>query len=121
MSAKVVDASALGAILFREPRAAEALALLRGSELHAPGLLAYELAHIAQKKASRYPAHTGAIENALKLGLGMEIHWREVDHGAVLRLAMETGLTTYDASYLYLSRALGASLATFDQRLSQLA
>lgn len=119
MPAKVVDASLLGAIVFGEPRAQEAADLLRGFDLLAPGLLAYELAHMAQKKTARYPALETAIEDALKLALNLDIRWTDVDHIAVLRLAIETGLTTYDASYLYLARALGASLATLDRRLSQ--
>ena len=31
---------------------------------------------------------------------------------------LETGLTTYDASYLYLARSLGVPLLTFDGRLA---
>ena len=44
MPARVVDASVVGAWCFAEPRSDEALALLSGAELHAPMLLAYELA-----------------------------------------------------------------------------
>jgi predicted nucleic acid-binding protein len=36
---------------------------------------------------------------------------------AVLDLALATGLTTYDATYLFLARSLGLPLATLDQRL----
>ena len=39
------------------------------------------------------------------------------DHDAVLVLALATGLTAYDASYLWLSRHLGAELVTLDRRL----
>ena len=51
----------------------------------------------------------------------MDIHWIGVDHRGVMELALATGLTTYDATYLYLARALDISLATFDQRLQQAA
>ena len=117
MPARVMDASVLGAIIFDEPRAAEAYTLIRGFELNAPGLLAYELTHIAQKKSRAYPAQREAIEKALEAALLMHIQWSEVDHVEVLRLALETGLTTYDASYLYLARSLGLVLVTFDERL----
>ena len=56
---------------------------------------------------------------ALKLALALDIHWVEVDHVAVFRLAMAAGLTTYDANYLYLARSLGLPLATFDERLHE--
>ena len=115
--AKVVDASVLGALVFSEPRAGEAAALLEGAELYAPKLMAYELTHIAQKKSAQFPAHINAIQEALEIALLMDIRWLDVSHMGVLRLALETGLTTYDASYLYLSRLLGADLATFDDKL----
>ena len=119
MLAKVVDASVLGALVFNEPRAGEAAALLEGAELYAPKLMAYELAHITQKKSAQLPAQINAIKEALNIALLMEIRWLDVSHMAVLRLALETGLTTYDASYLYLSRLLGADLATFDDKLQR--
>jgi predicted nucleic acid-binding protein len=117
MLAKVVDASALAAIIFEEPRAAEAFNLIQGVELHAPRLLAYELTHVAQRKSRAYPARREAIEISLESALSMDVQWSEVDHVVVLRLALETGLTTYDASYLYVAQYLGLVLVTFDQRL----
>lgn len=115
--AKVVDASLLGAIIFQEPRAEEADKLIRGADLYAPGLLAYELTHIAQKKSHQYPSQEVALQYALEAALSMDIRWRDVDHVAVLRLALAHGITSYDASYLYLARALGLDLVTFDERL----
>ncbi len=38
-----------------------------------------------------------------------------------LDLATETGLTAYDASYLWLARQLGAELVTLDQQLARAA
>ena len=119
MPARVVDASVLAAIAFQEPRADEAQTLLRDAELYAPTLLAYELAHVAQKKCQEYPAQRVALERALEAALALDIRWREVDHVAVLRLSLETGLATYDAAYLYLARVLGAPLATFDASLAR--
>lgn len=117
MPAKVVDASVLGALIFGEPRAEEALALLKGVELYAPPLLAYELTSVARKKALKHPLLREKLQQALDIGLSLDINWTEVDHVAVLRLALETKLTTYDASYLYLARSLDLPLATFDKRL----
>lgn len=117
MPAKVVDASVLSAIIFEEPRAEDADALVRGEELHAPALLAYELTHVAQKKASRVPSQRVAFEAALEAALLMNIRWSEVNHAPVLRLALDTGLSTYDASYLYVARRLSAELVTFNAQL----
>jgi len=121
MPAKVVDASVLAAWCFRESRASEALRLLQGSDIYAPYLMAYELTSIATKKATTYPDRLDVLSEALQAALALPIYWSEVDHLTVLQLALDTSLTAYDASYLYLARALGAPLATFDQRLERAA
>ncbi|MBI2906317.1 MAG: type II toxin-antitoxin system VapC family toxin [Chloroflexi bacterium] len=121
MPAKVVDASVVAAWCFREPRAGEAMTLLRDSELHAPLLLAYELTSIARRKSIAYPDKAVFLDEALRTALAIPVRWSEVDHLAVLRLALDADLTTYDACYLYLARRLGAPLATFDQRLARAA
>jgi predicted nucleic acid-binding protein len=45
----------------------------------------------------------------------------EVDQTAVSNLALETGLTAYDASYLWLANRLGASIVTLDKQLAKAA
>ena len=119
MPAKVVDASVLAALIFREPRADVAAALLKGNELNAPRLMAYEMTRIAQKKATQVPNQRSEFQEALEVALLMDIRWWDVSHSAVMRLALETGLTTYDSCYLYLSKLLGAELATFDEELGR--
>lgn len=117
MPVKVADASVLAAIAFGEPQSEEAAELLHDAVLQEPTLLAYELTSVAHKKALRYPDRRDAIATALELALALDIRWIDVDHRAVFDLALETGLTTYDATYLFLARALGAPLATFDAGL----
>jgi len=53
-----------------------------------------------RKKALHYPSFGEKLAQASEIGLSMEIEWTEADHVAVLELALEMGLTTYDASYL---------------------
>lgn len=121
MTVRVVDASVVAAWCFQEPRASEGMEILRDSELHAPFLLAYELTSIARKKVIAYPDKADVLEEALVMALSIPILWSEVDHLAVLHLALDTNLTTYDACYLYLARKLGVPLVSFDQKLAQAA
>ena len=117
MPGRVADASIIGSVVFGEPRAGEALELLGAADLYEPTLLAYELASVARKKVLRYPDQRETLLQALEMSLAMEIGWVEINHLDVVSLALETGLTTYDASYLYLARNLGIPLVTFDSQL----
>jgi predicted nucleic acid-binding protein len=47
----------------------------------------------------------------------MRIQRCEVTYVALVDLALETGLSIYDASYLHVARGCGLPLVTFDQRL----
>ena len=48
----------------------------------------------------------------------MAIDILAVDHRNALVLAEQTGLTAYDASYLWLAEALDAELVTLDRALA---
>jgi predicted nucleic acid-binding protein len=119
MPAKVADASVIGAMVFEEPEAEQAEALLTGAELYEPPLLAYELASIARKKALLDPDRAEEVFQALRLALAIGMNWVDVDQVAVVRLSLETGLSTYDASYLYVARVMAAPLVTFDAKLER--
>ena len=64
------------------------------------------MSSIACKKLEEFPHQSQAIQEALRLFLQMEIRWMDVDYLQVVNLAVATGLTVYDASYLYVSREL---------------
>ena len=119
MPDSVVDASVIAAIVFEEHSVDAAISMIRGIELFAPTILNYELTNVARTKAIRDPAHEEEIASALESALELDIRSVDVDHMAVLRLALDTGLTAYDASYLYVSRRLGMPLVTFDDQLSR--
>ena len=121
MPGKVVDCSVIAAIVFNESHRPEAEYLLSGVDLYAPELLAYELAHVAQKKTAEYPQHRGSIAQALGYALDLNIRWSLVGHSRVLDIALSTGLTAYDASYFWISRFLNIELITFDKRLAAVA
>jgi predicted nucleic acid-binding protein len=118
MSVKVVDASAIAALLFGEPTADAVAARLADAALHAPQLLLYELINIAWKKSRREPMQAAVFQQGLKQLDILQISYQNVDRMEVMQLAIQTGLSGYDASYLWLARALGAELVTLDERLA---
>ena len=114
---KVVDASALCAVLFSEPEGADVAARLRDSRLVAPALLTFEIANTCLKKIRRHPAMRESLLAALALVPRMDIDVVAVEHVEVIDLAERLQLSAYDASYLWLSGQLGAELVTLDVKL----
>jgi predicted nucleic acid-binding protein len=121
MPVKVVDASAIAALLFDEPEAEIVADRLSGDRLAAPGLLLFELANVCLTKARRRPELRAALTKAFRLRHRLAVEIVEVDHDGALAFADAIGLTAYDASYLWLARELGAQLITLDRRLSDAA
>ncbi|MGH7587209.1 MAG: type II toxin-antitoxin system VapC family toxin [Gemmatimonadota bacterium] len=117
MAVKVVDASALASVLFGESAGGSIASRLEASLVMAPTLLRYEIASVCRKKIGRHPERRGALLEALSLFLDLEIGEVEIPPLEVTSLAEESGLTVYDASYLWLSRQLDANLITLDARL----
>lgn len=118
---KVVDASALAALLFEARDATWVAKQLEGARLLAPALLDFELANVCRTMCRREPERRHALLQAYRLRARIDVEQVPVDHAAVLELALSTGLTAYDASYLWLSRRLGAELVTLDRQLQDAA
>jgi predicted nucleic acid-binding protein len=117
MDAKVVDASAAAAFVFREREGIEIAGRLRGARLVAPTLLRFEMASVCLKKMRRDPTSRRALLNAFEVFERMQIARIDVDHSAVIELANTAGLSSYHASYLWLAHWLDAELVTLDTQL----
>jgi predicted nucleic acid-binding protein len=113
----VVDASALGALIFGEPQAEEIASRLEGGTMVGPTLLWFELASICLKKIKAHPKLKEKLLQALGLAGRLTIQPIEVDQPEVVQLAWQKGLTTYDASYLWLVRRVRGELVTLDEKL----
>jgi predicted nucleic acid-binding protein len=121
MTRVVIDASALAAIAFNEPGGDMVARRLEGAAVAAPVLLKFELANVAWKKIRRQPGNQRRILQALAEALGPStgVGWMEVDARDAAMLAIATGLTAYDATYVWLAGMLGAELVTLDRRLER--
>ena len=115
---KVIDASALAAMVFGEPVASIAARLIGDADLIAPKLLSYEMANIAVTKARRHPELRDILLSALRRFLAFPIEYRDVDFAAVAELANAKGLSGYDAAYLWLALDTGAPHVTLDRQLA---
>ena len=117
----VCDASVLASIAFGDPHSLEARALIRSKRLIAPGIVRYEMAHIAVRKCAAAPGNAASVEAAFAKSLRVPIRLLGPSWPAVVDLARTHGLSAYDASYLQLALTLRVPLATLDERLGQAA
>lgn len=113
----VVDASAIASILFGEPEAPTIRAHCRGETLLAPQLIDFELASAAVKRIRRDPSREPWVLAMLGGLAVLPISRLAVPSGEVAALAGRTGLSAYDASYLWLAMSFDAELVTLDQKL----
>jgi predicted nucleic acid-binding protein len=120
-AAKVVDASAIGAVLFAESAGERTAARLGDARLVAPALLAYELSNVCLKKIRANPKQRSDFLAAFASWSQMGIELVDVDQDGVLPVAEQFGLTAYDASYLWLAQRLDIELVTLDRRLARAA
>lgn len=120
MPVKVVDVSAVAAMIFGEPENDRVADRLTGATLKSPTLFDYELSSVCLKKFRKSDIPNAALI-AYQLRRGLTIELVQVDHDDVLKLAQNTGLTAYDASYLWLSEHLGVELVTLDKQLAKAA
>jgi predicted nucleic acid-binding protein len=121
MVVKVVDASALAALLFGEPEAETVAARLGEARLVAPGLMTFELANVCLTKMRRHPEQRAGLIAAFRLRERLVVDELTVDHDGVLELAADIGLTVYDASYLWMAQQLQTELVTLDRQLARAA
>lgn len=117
MPVRVVDASALGALLFGESQAEAVVEKMWDAELIAPAILWFEVASNCLKKIKERPGAAEKILLAFAFFPSLSIRETEVDHTEVITLARRKRLTTYDACYLWLSLKLQAELITLDKKL----
>ena len=114
----VVDASAMAAVLLLEPEGPAIRAHCEGETLIAPHLLDYELANVMRTRILRNPNDEVAARALGYVLPQLDIHRVSVPPAEILELSLRTGLTPYDAAYLWLAVHRDAELVTLDRRLA---
>ena len=115
---KVVDASAVAAMIFNEEQGPFVTDRLRDVRLLAPTLLHYELTNVCLTKLRRHPENREELLSQFELLYSFPLEYRTIDHRSVLELAHSRRLSADDASYLWLAQTMEAELVTLDRRLA---
>lgn len=115
----VPDASvAVKWVTEEEDSATADLLLTDANELHAPRLLAAEVANALWSKARQGVIARGDAASLIIAVTGQPINWAD-DESVVadaLDIALALGRPIYDCMYLALARRIGAALVTADAR-----
>jgi predicted nucleic acid-binding protein len=115
---RVVDASAIRALLFNENAAPWVQDETFGELLIAPVLFPFELGNLCWKKLRRFPAEAEALRrNWTKWNISPPVSLTDVELGGTMQLGHAHNLTFYDASYLWLAQDRGADLVSLDAPL----
>ena len=117
----VIDASVAVKWLVEEPDSDAALELVEsGEDLHAPRLLASEVANALWRKARLGQIERADAGAALAWVPDLPVRWSEDEavSADALRLALALDHPVYDCVYLALAHRIGAVLVTADLRFA---
>jgi predicted nucleic acid-binding protein len=119
---RIVDASAIGAVMLVEPEGTWVNEQTDGMELLASAILPFEVGNIFWKRMRQSGADTYAISTIWAAWSSLlPVRLVTPDPSHTLRLAYETGLTFYDASYVRVAQDHAADLISLDRRLVHVA
>ena len=122
----VIDTSALLAILLPDERTTkEALNFLtiivgRTTIIHAPRLLEFEFGNALKSAVIRKRLDEGDVSEIFYRYKKLPIKFFEVNFLDTVEISLKSGLSYYDASYLFLAQKLNAKLLTLDKKLKVL-
>ena len=115
---RVVDASAVAAMLFGEPDGPWVHALLSGQLLLVPSIFHFEISNTCLMKSRRHPDKAEALLTAwLDWNVQPPVTVMAIDLTTTMELARDHNLTFYDASYLWLAQDHASELISLDAKL----
>ena len=87
----------------------------------APALLKFEITNVLVKRARDLGVSDVGFEVDTFSELPIEFDFASASHRDISRIALQFGLTAYDAAYLELAMRRNAPIATLDKRLARAA
>ncbi|MDZ7737163.1 MAG: hypothetical protein U5P41_14550 [Gammaproteobacteria bacterium] len=117
MLVRVVDATAVSAVLFGEPAADYIVEQLEDAVIIVPTVLESHLCEICLQKMDDGDGYDGRYLEALSLLQVMDLHTIKQDPSEIVRFAAEKNITVSEAYYLRLVYAFDADLVSLNETL----
>jgi predicted nucleic acid-binding protein len=116
----ILDASAIMAVIIKEPERELVIQLTKGTVIVSPNMVSYEIANGLTKMIKKKVIEKERMINAYKYFEKIPIKTIESNVKKALEIAWEYKIYAYDACYLESARRLKLPLLTFDDTMARI-
>jgi predicted nucleic acid-binding protein len=116
----LVDASAMMAVIVKEPERDLVIQLTKDSVIVSPNMIAYEIANGLTKMMKKSIIEQERMVNAFKYFRRIQMKTIEIDIEKALEIAWNYKIYAYDACYIESAKRLDLSLLTFDGAMARI-
>jgi predicted nucleic acid-binding protein len=114
------DASAIMAIILKEPNRDRVISLTKGATLVCPEMISFEIGNALTSLLRRKKITKEALKQAYQDYLKIPITKVNVDIPKALEIAGDNLIYAYDAYYLEVASRLNLPLVTFDNQMTRI-
>jgi predicted nucleic acid-binding protein len=115
------DASALLAVILKEPNRERVIELTKGATLVCPEMISFEVGNALINIYRRHRLSELEVMSAYNDYLKMTLTKISVDITRALRIGIKHNIYAYDAYYLELAERMDLPLVTFDEQMARAA
>jgi predicted nucleic acid-binding protein len=116
----ILDASAIMAVIIKEPERDLVIQLTRNAVIVSPDMVSYEIANGLTKMIKKKVIEKERMINAYKYFKKIPVKTIEVDIERALVIAWDYKIYAYDACYLESANRLKLPLLTFDSNMARI-
>jgi predicted nucleic acid-binding protein len=116
----ILDASAIMAVIVKEPERDLVIDLTKDAEIVSPNMVSYEIANGLTKMVKKKIIEKERMINAFEYFERIPIKRIEIDIKRALEIAWDYKIYAYDACYLESAKRLDLSLLTFDGNMARI-
>src|SRR5215510_9671729 len=110
----VVDASAIMAIIVKEPERDLVIELTKNAVIFSPEIITFEIVNALSKMMKKNVIEKERMLNAFEYFTKIPMQKLEIDYKKALEIAWDYKIYAYDACYLEVAKRLKLHLLTFD-------